>query len=315
MYYPNGESERQLDARRVELQALIAETLRRHPSLCYFQGYHDIVQVFLLVQGADASLPLVRRLSLLRIRDFMLPRLSASVSHLKLLPAILYKADRDIYNILPANPFYGLSHVLTLYSHDIQSYKDIARLFDFLLAREAVMTIYLFAVIVISRRETLLEYMVDGPDEDVMSVVLQKLPQDLNLESTITQAIQLFEQHPPDTLPFRTWKRISCNSVLKTTMDSKAVTRQTLRDGQTWFGQQAEEIRKQEARARMLHLLKKTMYKYQRPAVLTFSVAVCIFAVWFGKDRSAAFGGAWQRIWNASYLGKIVGFAGVYREL
>jgi hypothetical protein len=315
VYYPLGESEKQLDVRRVELQALIVETLRRHPSLCYFQGYHDIVQVFLLVQGAGPAPALVRRLSMLRIRDFMLPKLSASVSHLQLLPAILYKADRAIYDILPANPFYGLAHVLTLYSHDIQSYKDIARLFDFLLAREAVMSIYLFAVIVISRREQLLEYMVDGPDEDVMSVVLQKLPQDLDLEATITQAIHLFENHPPKSLPFKTWRRISENSVLKTTMATESVTTQTLAQGQIWFDRQAEEIQRQEARAKMVHIVKKSMYKYQRPAVLTISVAVCVFALWFNRDRGSVFGGILQRLWNTSNLGRFMGLAGAHREL
>lgn len=144
MYYPDGDTERQLNVRKADLQAIIVEVLRRHPSLCYFQGYHDIVQVFLLVLGATNSTPVVARLSLLRIRDFMLPKISASVSHLYLLPAIMYEADRTIYNFLPRQPFYGISHVLTLYAHDIQKYGDIARLFDFLLAREAVMSIYIF---------------------------------------------------------------------------------------------------------------------------------------------------------------------------
>jgi hypothetical protein len=297
VYYPSNETDKQLDARRVDLEALIVGTLRRHPSLCYFQGYHDIVQVFLLVQGLDATSPLVRRLSLLRIRDFMLPKLSASVSHLQLLPAILYNADRDIYNILPANPFYGLAHVLTLYSHDIHSYKDIARLFDFLLAREAVMSIYLFAVIVISKREQLLEYMADGPDEDVMSVVLQKLPEDINIDDMITQATRLFEQYPPSSLPFRTWRRVSDYSVLKTTLDVKDLTTQTLEQGQNWFDKHAEEIRKQEAKARMIHMARKTLYKYQRPVVLTLSVAVCVVALWLGKDRES-FGGVLLRFWS-----------------
>jgi hypothetical protein len=243
----------------------------------------------------------------------MLPKLSASVSHLRLLPAILYKADREIYDILPGNPFYGLAHVLTLYSHDIHSYKDIARLFDFLLAREAVMSIYLFAVIIISKRATLLEYMADGPDEDVMSVVLQKLPEDLKVEDMITQATMLFDQHPPASLPFRTWDHISNYSVLKTTMDVEQLTTQTLEQGQEWFDQHAEEIRKQEARARMIAMAKQTLYRYQRPVVLTLSVAVCLIALLVG-NRSSSASGFLQRVLNASNLGRFVAFAG-HREL
>ena len=128
---------------------MIKEVLRRHPLLCYFQGYHDIVQVLLLVLGANASPAAAARLSLLRIRDFMLPTMSGALSHLQLLPAILHAADAEIFQHLSQTaPFYfALPATLTLYAHDIQEYGDIARLFDFLLASEAVVSIYLYAVV------------------------------------------------------------------------------------------------------------------------------------------------------------------------
>lgn len=97
--------------------------------------------------GASAAVPIVERLSVLRIRDFMLPTLTASLSHLSLLPAILAAADPQLYaHLNQTAPFtFALSATLTLYAHDIQEYGDIARLFDFLLANEAVISIYLFA--------------------------------------------------------------------------------------------------------------------------------------------------------------------------
>lgn len=105
--------------------------------------------------GAEAAPPAVARLSLLRIRDFMLPTMTGAISHLQLLPAILKAADAELYNHLSQTaPFYfALSATLTLYAHDIQEYGDIARLFDYLLANEAVTSIYLFAT-VSSRRPT-----------------------------------------------------------------------------------------------------------------------------------------------------------------
>jgi TBC1 domain family member 20 len=68
-----GETEKRIDARKHELSHVITATLRAHPMLHYFQGYHDIVQVVLLVLGAEAAIPAVARLSLLRIRDVSLP--------------------------------------------------------------------------------------------------------------------------------------------------------------------------------------------------------------------------------------------------
>lgn len=145
------ESEKQMDERKQELSAVITAVLRQHPMLCYFQGYHDIVQVLLLVLGADATGPAVARLSLLRIRDFMLPTLSGAESHLHLLPAILYAADPDLYrhlsNAYQPAPFFALAATLTLYAHDIEGYGDIVRLFDYLLASGAVMPVYLFATV------------------------------------------------------------------------------------------------------------------------------------------------------------------------
>lgn len=116
--------------------------------LHYFQGYHDIVQVLLLVLGIDAAMTAVARLSLLRIRDFMLPTMSGTEAHLQLLPSILYVADRKLYDHLShTQPFFALAATLTLYAHDIEEYGDIARLFDFLLASEAAIPVYLFVTV------------------------------------------------------------------------------------------------------------------------------------------------------------------------
>ena len=140
-----------MQERKRELSDVITATLRRHPVLCYFQGYHDIIQVLLLVLGADAASSAAARLSLLRIRDFMLPTLTAAEAHLHLLPSVLYAADRELYKHLSGatqpTPFFALAATLTLYAHDIEEYGDIARLFDYLLASEAVVPVYLFATV------------------------------------------------------------------------------------------------------------------------------------------------------------------------
>lgn len=143
-----GETESRKDARKSELSHVITAVLRRHSILHYFQGYHDIVQVLLLVLGADAAIPAVARLSLLRIRDFMLPTMAGTEPHLQLVPAILYAVDPQLcQHLSQTQPFFALAATLTLYAHDIEEYGDIARLFDFLLAHEAAISLYLFAVV------------------------------------------------------------------------------------------------------------------------------------------------------------------------
>lgn len=245
--------------------------------LSYFQGFHDIVQVFLLVLGVDHAAEAVAHLSLLRIRDFMLPSLSPSLTHLNLLPTILYAEDAKLCRHLSqTQPFFALAATLTLYAHDIQEYGDIARLFDLLIAQPAVVSIYFFAVIVLSRREELFEIPADEPE--MLHSVLSKLPKPLNLEALISETLTLFYNYPPEQLPARAWTKIPYCSVLKTTRGSART--QTLKDGEILFEMQTLQLRRQE-------LLKEAMiriWKYRRSIGGTgLAVVVGLISFWLRK--------------------------------
>ena len=271
------ESEKQIDRRKQQLSSVITQVLRQHPMLSYFQGFHDIVQVFLLVLGVDHAPEAVARLSLLRIRDFMLPSLSASMAHLKLLPSILNAEDQKLcLHLSQTQPFFALAATLTLYAHDIQEYGDIARLFDFLIAQPAVVSIYLFAVIILSRRDELFEIPADEPE--MLHSILSKLPKPLNLEELLSRTVMLFNDHPPKKLPRRAWAKISCHSVLKTTYG--LCRNQTLENGEALFEMQALELRREELRNKVL----MRIWKYRRPVGgLGLAVLVGVLSFWLGK--------------------------------
>ena len=243
--------------------------------LCYFQGFHDIVQVILLVLGKDRATDAVAHLSLLRIRDFMLPSLSPSLAHLRLLPAVLYAVDAKLcQHLSQVQPFFALAATLTLYAHDIEDYGDIARLFDFLLAQEAVVSVYLFAVIILSRKEELLDIPADEPE--MLHFVLSKLPKPLDLEAIISRTMHLFASHPPERLPFRAWAKVSSHSVLKTTRGS--IAGQTLEDGERLFAKQAQQLHREEMRQHAMTIL----WRYRRPAGsagLAIFIGVLAFAL------------------------------------
>lgn len=245
--------------------------------LSYFQGFHDIAQVFLLVLGVDQAPKAVAHISLLRIRDFMLPSLSASLAHLNLLPTILYAEDRKLcLHLSQTQPFFALAATLTLYAHDIQEYGDIARLFDFLIAQPAVVSIYFFAVIIISRRDELFEIPAEEPE--MLHSVLSKLPKPLNLEALISRAMTLFEEHPPESLPSRAWAKVSVYSVLKTTRNS--ARNQTLEDGEDLFELQAMQLRRNEMQKRAM----ATIWKYRRPASrIGLACLVGIISIWLSR--------------------------------
>ncbi|KAK8051047.1 GTPase-activating protein gyp10 [Apiospora rasikravindrae] len=242
IYYPdpNDTSKADLDHKKTELSDLITETLRRYPYLCYFQGYHDICQVLLLVLAPAQRPSAMARLSALRIRDFMLPNLAPAVAQLRLIPDILGAADPALCaHLSQTEPFFALSGTLTMYAHDIQSYGAIARLFDVLLAREPVFGVYMFARIVLDRRAELFDTPANEPE--MLHSILSKLPQPLQLEELIRDTASLFEAHPPESL--RAWRsRISPASVLKTARDARASAAQSMRDGERYFQAQLREL-------------------------------------------------------------------------
>lgn len=287
IYYPNDQSAKNIDRRKEELSDLITEVLRRQPYLCYFQGYHDICQVFLLVLEPQDRAVAVARLSALRTRDFMLPKLEPALAQLRLIPAILYAANPKLCKYLShTNPFFALSGTLTMYAHDIEEYGEIARLFDILLAREAVFSVYMFAQIVLQRSDELFEIPVD--DLDMLQFTLSKLPKPLNLEALIQNTVGLLNKYPPERL--RPWHSISKYSVLKTTRSPYHTVNQNLEFGKACFESQVTELQWAEQREKVY----KALWRYRKP-VGTISLAVLVGVLSFYVRKSSGFLGVLRR--------------------
>ncbi|KAM3511664.1 hypothetical protein MY11210_004681 [Beauveria gryllotalpidicola] len=277
VYYPHDLSDCDLERRRSQLSALISHVLRAHPYLCYFQGYHDICQVLLLVLGPSRAAPCVARLSVLRIRDFMLPNLGPTTAQLRLLPDILAAADPALRaHVATVEPFYALAGTLTMYAHNIEAYRDIARLFDALLAREPVFSLYVFAQIVIDRRDEILA--IDEPD--LLQVVLARMPSTgMDIDRLVARAAELFRRYPPETLP--AWRRISRTSALKTARDATHAAKQTLAEGASLFDKQAKELRWLDLRNSALSVA----WAYRRPAkALGMAMAVGLVAFYMRRN-------------------------------
>ncbi|WKT41624.1 Rab-GTPase-TBC domain [Fusarium oxysporum f. sp. vasinfectum] len=276
IYYPDNQSDAELSLRKSELSSLITEVLRRYPYLCYFQGYHDISQVLLLVLAPAWRARVLARLSVLRIRDFMLPSFGPTTAQLRLLPDILHVADPKLRRHLAGvEPFYALAGTLTMYAHNIETYQDIARLFDVFLAREPVFTVYMFAQIILDRRNEIFE--IDEPD--MLHVILGKVPTKMDLDELIIKSVSLFEQHPPETLHY--WRHISNFSALKTARDIETCAKQTMEEGSELFEKQVNELHWQEVRNRV----KLALWRYRRP-VKTVGMALVVGALAFYLRRN-----------------------------
>ncbi|CAN8103140.1 unnamed protein product [Discula destructiva] len=301
VYYPDYHNDCEREASKTALQSLILSVLRRHPYLHYFQGYHDITQVLLLVLPPRLRSPALARLSLLRIRDFMLPNLDAAIAQLRLIPRILHAADPALWaHLAHTEPFFALSGTLTMYAHDIQSQNEISRLFDVLLARDPAFSVYLFAQIVLARRAELFDTGADEPE--MLHSILSKLPQPLDLEALITATARLIARHPPETLG-RAWRvGISEHSVLKTARSARVRAGQSEAVGGYLFAQQILEIERAERRKRIL----VAMWKYRRPAG-TVGVAVLVGLLAYWARRSPIASSSAGIIGCARTMGRILG--------
>lgn len=290
---PIDQSDAELDKNKSELSDLITEVLRRYPYLCYFQGYHDICQVFLLVLEPPWRARLVSRLSVLRIRDFMLTNLEPTVAQLRLIPDILNAADPKLKRHLSGTePFYALAGTLTMYAHDIQAYRDIARLFDILLTREPVFSVYMFAQIVLNRRDELFDN--DEDDPSMLHLILSKVPQKMDLEALIASTTVLYERYPPETLS--AWRRISKASSLKTARSVEVCAKQTMDEGSSFFQRQWAELRALERRQKIL----RTLWAYRKGAAAAgLAVVVGLVAVYLRRNSSPiAELAAWYAKWT-----------------
>lgn len=268
--------------------------------LCYFQGYHDIAQVLLLVLGAQLAHPAFSRVSLLRIRDYMLPSLSPALKHLHLIPAILEATDTRVRRHLSATqPYFALAAALTLYAHDIEEYQDIVRLYDFLLAHEPVVAIYLFAAIILSRKDELLEIPIEEPE--MLHFTLSKMPQPLDLENLVSSTLELYHNHPPESLPFQAWRQIPQSSVLKT---SRTVGEHySLTDAAEQFSIQIKELRRDEFRKQTYALL----WRYRRPiGSLGVAVLIGLFSIYLRKiNLESTIWSYIARLKDAFYRGRL----------
>ncbi|KAF9261718.1 hypothetical protein L218DRAFT_973878 [Marasmius fiardii PR-910] len=161
-----------------ELRQLLVSVFRRRPKLHYFQGFHDIATVLLLTLPQELQLECVEKLSLHRLRDSMGPSLEPVLGLLRFMQALLRVVDPDYAATLEQNtplPYFALSNLLTLFSHDMPTLPLIQHVFDYLLCRPPIMVVYLVTAITLSRKAEVKRLQDEGED-GMLHSLLASLP-------------------------------------------------------------------------------------------------------------------------------------------
>uniref|UniRef100_H0Z8L7 TBC1 domain family member 20 n=1 Tax=Taeniopygia guttata TaxID=59729 RepID=H0Z8L7_TAEGU len=196
--FPPGMPDDQREGLQEELIDIILHVLKRNPQLHYYQGYHDIVVTFLLVVGDRLATALVEKLSVHHLRDFMYPTMDNTKQILNYLMLIIDQVNPEVHDfIAEVGTIFALSWLITWFGHVLSDFRHVVRLYDFFLACHPLMPIYFAAVIVLHRKQEVLDC-----ECDMASVhhLLCQIPQDLPYESLISKAGEIFVQFPPSKL-------------------------------------------------------------------------------------------------------------------
>ncbi|GAC77182.1 predicted GTPase activator protein [Moesziomyces antarcticus T-34] len=190
-----GQEERSL--RRRQLTHLVLTTLSRHPTLHYFQGYHDILSVVLLTLASTSPLAsasglfadddqealvelVAERISLHLIRDSMTPDLLPVMGQLKVLGNLLRLCDPPLAELVDRAsplPFFALPWLLTLLTHDAPNVAVMQRVLELVIAHGPSSVIYVCAAVLRSRRDEILGMDADELDDPAMlHAILSRLP-------------------------------------------------------------------------------------------------------------------------------------------
>ncbi|GES75507.1 TBC1 domain family member 20-like [Rhizophagus clarus] len=199
VYYPKGISNAEKKQKQSELNDVIVGILRRHPNLAYYQGFHDICSVLLLVLGnKEAAIKAGENIAMFLLRDAMLDSLEPIMRQLTLLNTLIRLEDQAVADFLENSntlPYFCLSWVITWCSHDVRDFSKVARLFDFFISSDPLISIYLSARVVIHRRKELLTLECDSA---IVHTFLAKFPQYIDMDELISKTIEMYNKYRKD---------------------------------------------------------------------------------------------------------------------
>ena len=129
----------------------------------YYQGMHDVLGIFLLTLDQNLAFHCSDLASRFLLTDYLqLPFDVGLVPLFQLTFYLLEKYDKDLYMLvsddgLQPTPIFATSWILTLFSHDVENFACVQRLFDVVLASHPLMITYLVCACILAYQNELEE--------------------------------------------------------------------------------------------------------------------------------------------------------------
>ncbi|KAJ1940844.1 GTPase-activating protein gyp8, partial [Linderina pennispora] len=185
--------------RQHQLGTVVRNVLRSYPWLSYYQGYHELALTYLLVFGSEqAAAEAAKMTALFFVRDAMGSNLDHVLQQLQLLYVLLQQTCPKVHRVLTeldVPPFFAISWVLTWFAHDVASFDDICRIFDFLIVSPTMQVVYMAAAVIACRQDDILAC---ERDFAILHTMLTKLPAEITKwDDVIADSYNLELNYPP----------------------------------------------------------------------------------------------------------------------
>jgi hypothetical protein len=154
------------------------------------------------VCGDTLAYALLKRLSFYHIRDNMNANMDCNIHVMSQVESLMHYVDPELNSyIKKANlpPYYGLSWILTWFSHNIDDIQTVARLFDYFLVSSPYAPLYLSVAIMVNKREGILLNSTDSTLYKYLGGLLQQEDSPLPWEELIQITEQYLDSFPPET--------------------------------------------------------------------------------------------------------------------
>lgn len=198
--FPPGIPLQQRLALQDQLTVIILRVISKYPHLSYFQGYHDVAITFLLVTGDAVAFRIMEILSTHHLAECMQKTFETVQRRLLTIFALVWREKKELYEYLEKSQcglLFALPWYLTWFGHSLNTYKSVVRLYDYFLASDPLLPLYVSASIVLYREDEIFR---EDCDRASIHCLLSRLPEDLPFEYLLKHSDRLFEQHPPHEL-------------------------------------------------------------------------------------------------------------------
>lgn len=201
------------------------------PDLFYYQGYHDVSSILIMISDDDDEvIRLLCAISVRYLRDHCLKDINESLIHLRLIPEIIKVIDPKFQKVINIpNPIYSLSSIISIFSHDLNNFDALVQIWDFIfLHDDPTLVIFIYTSMVLYfKDDILLEVEENGGGNDMILFTLSKLIQtnlnnsldiQMEIKSILNLALKLKESIKLSKL--KSFKGINKYSTLKMTTSS-----------------------------------------------------------------------------------------------